>query len=92
MDSGINIRYISSLLYVKVDILLTSWINYLDRIISWIGDVWAHKLILPATFYYLSACIKPEKWAVIYLCVKGIDFASTYDFDIWFCCSDSVVF
>jgi len=36
-----------------------------------------------STFYW-SACTKPEKWAVIYLYVTGIDFASYYDFDIWF--------
>jgi hypothetical protein len=27
----------------------------------------------PATFYW-SACTKPGKWAVLYLCIKGIDF------------------
>jgi hypothetical protein len=26
--------------------------------------------------FYWSACIKPEKWVVMYLCVKSIDFAS----------------
>jgi len=46
----------------------------------------------PATFYW-SASTKPEKWAVIYLCVKVIDFFSFYDFDILFwSCSESVVF
>jgi hypothetical protein len=26
-------------------------------------------------FYYWSVCTKPGKWAVMYMCVKGIDFA-----------------
>jgi hypothetical protein len=37
------------------------------------------KLIKPATFYR-SVCTKPGKWAVIQLCVRGVDFASFYDF------------
>ena len=28
----------------------------------------------PATFYW-GACSRPGKWAVMYLCVRGIDFA-----------------
>ena len=36
---------------------------------------------------------KPRKWAVIYLSVNGIDFASFFDFDIWFWnCSNYYVF
>lgn len=27
-----------------------------------------------------STCIKPDKWDVMYLCIKGIDFASFWDF------------
>ena len=27
---------------------------------------------------------KQVKWSVMYLCISGIDFASFYDFDIWF--------
>ena len=40
-----------------------------------------------------SACTNPGKWAVIYLCDRGIDFASFTIFGIGFRnCSDSVVF
>ena len=73
-------------------------------IISLRGEVWAHKTSLTPTTFYWSACTKPEKWAVIYLCVRGIDFASFCNFSIgfwwyfWFFfsrflnCSNSVVF
>jgi len=39
------------------------------------------------------SCTKPRKWAVKYLCVRGIDFASFCDFGIgiWNC-SDSGIF
>ena len=37
----------------------------------------------PATCYW-SACAKPRKWSVVYMCVRCIDFAFFYDFDIWF--------
>ena len=39
-----------------------------------------------------SAYTKPGKWAAMYLCVRGIDFTSFYDFDIWFSNCLSVVF
>ena len=46
-----------------------------------------------STTFYWSACTKPGKWVVMYLCVRGIDFASFYDFDIWFWnCSNSGIF
>jgi hypothetical protein len=33
------------------------------------------------------------KWAVMYLCVGGIDFTSIYAFDTWFSiCFDSVIY
>jgi len=36
--------------------------------------------------------MKPGKWVIMYLGVKGIDFASFYDFSIWYWnCSYSVV-
>jgi len=50
------------------------------------------------TFFFLfivvsSFRVKPGKWAVMYLCVSDIDFASFYDFTVWFRnCFDSVVF
>ena len=31
----------------------------------------------PVTFYW-SACTKPGKWVIIYLCVNGVDFVSFY--------------
>ena len=34
--------------------------------------------------YRYLPCTKPGKWAIMYLCVKGIDCASFYDFDILF--------
>jgi hypothetical protein len=37
----------------------------------------------PATFYW-GASIKPRQWMVMYLCVKGIDFAIFYDTSIGF--------
>jgi hypothetical protein len=65
-----------------------------DRIISLRGgEVCVHKTSLtPATFHW-SACTKPGQKVSMYLCVRGIDFVSFYDFDIWFWkCSVSVVF
>ena len=42
---------------------------------------------------YWSAWTKPVKWTVMYLCDRGINFASFFDFDIWLCsCSASMVF
>jgi len=57
-------------------------------------------LISPTVFsnvyfshFYWSACTKPRKWTVMYLCLRGIDLTSFYDFDFWFWnCFDSVVF
>ena len=42
----------------------------------------------PATFYW-SAHTKLGKWAVMYLCVKGIEIASIYDLSVglWKCCA-----
>jgi hypothetical protein len=52
-------------------------------------------LIAPSLFSsaYRRTCTKPEKWAVMYLCFRGIHFTSLYHFDIEFWnCSDSMVF
>ena len=49
----------------RVDILFTRGIHLYDVIISPRGKVWVH-----ITFYW-SACTKPGKWAVMYLCVRG---------------------
>jgi len=44
-------------------------------------------------FLILSASTMPGKWTVMYLCVRGVECASFYDYSIgsWKC-SDSVVF
>jgi hypothetical protein len=56
--------------------------------------VWVMQLVYSRhLFFYWSACTKPGKWAVSYLCVKGMNFTSFYDFSIVFWnCSDSVVY
>jgi len=48
----------------------------------------------PATFHcHWSASTKQGKWAVMYMCVKGINFSSFYNLSIGFWnCSDNVVF
>jgi hypothetical protein len=53
-------------------------------------DVLTHKTSLTPI---VIACTKQGSWAMIYLCAKGIYFASFYDFGIglW-TCSDSMVF
>ena len=44
-------------------------------------------------YFYWNACTKPGKCVVMYLCVKGIHFASFYNFYIWFGnCFDGVVY
>jgi hypothetical protein len=45
--------------------------------------VWVLKTRLtPPLFFHWSACIMPGKWAVVYLCVRGIDYASFYDLSV----------
>ena len=51
-------------------ILLTRETHVHDRIILLRMDVWAHK--------------KPVKWALMYLCVRSIEFVSLCDFSIGF--------
>ena len=42
---------------------------------------------------YLQIYFTLRNWAVMYLCIKGINFVSFYDFDILFWnCSDSVIY
>ena len=58
--------------------------NSVIPIISITVKVWPHKTsLIPVTFYW-SACTKTWKWAVMHLCVSGIDFASFYDSIFWF--------
>jgi hypothetical protein len=35
-------------------------------------------------YFYCSACTKSGKWAIMYVCVRGVIVSSFYDFDIWF--------
>ena len=68
------------------------WKHFHYGVISLTEEVWAIELVPPANFYW-NACIKPGKWAVMYLCVRSVDLASFCDFSIGFLnCSDSVVF
>ena len=41
------------------------------------------KLVYLDTFY-LSACTEQGKWAIVYLSIRGVDFATKYDFSIEF--------
>ena len=61
----------------KHHLKLTCGMHLHDRINLPIGEFWVHKTL--PTFYW-SVCTKPGMWAVIYLCVRGIDFASFNDF------------
>ena len=68
-------------------------LTYGNTCISVRGKAWTHKTSFISATFYWRACIMSWKWAVIYLCVRYIDFASFYDFDIglWIY-SDRVVF
>jgi hypothetical protein len=48
------------------------------------GEIWGHTTSLTPPTFVLYAFNQPGKWAVMYLCVRGINFASLYDFDISF--------
>ena len=57
---------------------VVKWNQYINPKCCW-HTKWAY-----------PACVKPEKWAIMYLYVRGISCASFYDFDISFWkCSDS---
>jgi hypothetical protein len=63
-------------LYVRVGILLTCWKQLHDGIISLRREVWANKTRLISPTFYWSVGTQPGMWAVMYLCVRGIDFVS----------------
>ena len=66
----------------------------LDCIFSLRGEVWAKKkLVNPNTFYW-SACTKPGKWDVIYMCVRVLTLYLFLQFLIrfWNCSASSLVF
>ena len=70
-------------LYVRVGISLTCGKYLHNRIISLRGKMWTHKTSLIKTYisnFYWSANSNPGKWAVIYICVRGVDFDISYDF------------
>lgn len=57
--------------------------KFSNHIIALWRELGSIKLAYPGHFL-LTACIKPGKWEVMYLCVKGIDSASCSDFLIIF--------
>jgi len=79
--------------YVKI----TQWIHYyicrLSLLTYLVCAKHLHYRIIPPRGQIWSDNAKPVKWAVMYLCVWGIDFAFFYDFSIecWNCMG-SVVF
>ena len=64
---------------------------YCSNSMSVRGEMLARKTSLTQPLFV--ACTKQGKWAVMYWCVRGIDFTSLYDFviGVWNCTS-SVVF
>ena len=77
---------------MRVGILLTCGKHLHDSIISPRGEVWVHKTIV----YVVKVHIYIPSRESEHSCncwVRNINFASFYDFDIWFWnCSDSMVF
>jgi hypothetical protein len=61
-------------LYVRVGILLTCGKQLHDGIISLRREDWVNKTRLISPTFYWSSCTKAGMWAVMYLCVRGIDF------------------
>ena len=55
---------------------------------DWIISLWREsksiKLVYSRHFFYWSACYKPGKCTVMYMCVGRIDFACFYDFSVTF--------
>jgi len=63
-------------------ILLTRGKHWHDRIIWLIGKFWVHSTSLtpPHVIDVPVSSQETGKWAVMYLCVRCIDFAFSYDF------------
>ena len=59
--------------------------NFLPSLTNTIISNWNKSLngISRGQNVYWSACTKPKKWAVMYLCVMGIKFAPFNDFSIF---------
>ena len=68
---------------IKISVCLSNQYIY-SGILSQRGDVWAHKTILTLPLFYRSACTKPGKGVVMYLCITGIDCDSFCYFSIGF--------
>jgi hypothetical protein len=78
-------------LHVRLGMLLTCGKYLYECIISLRGEVWSHKF--NSTTFYWCACTKPEKWAVIYLCIRDTYIVSLKHFSIRFWnCSDDGIF
>ena len=69
-DSPIFTETVLSKFDVKVGILLKCEIYLHDHVISL-----KHKLFWLIHFFHWSVCAKLEKWAIIFILVKGIDFS-----------------
>ena len=52
------------------------------------------QLVFTPPFFFIEVPVaRQKKWTTMYICGKGIDFATFNDFDIWFWnCFDIVVF
>ena len=76
-------------LYVRVGILLPCGKHLFDRIISLRGEVWAHNTSLTPPLLF-KVPVPSQDSGRLCMCIMGIDFTSSYNFDIWFWnCSDS---
>jgi hypothetical protein len=80
-------------LYIRIVILRICGKHLNDRIISLRGDVWANKSSLIPPYFIEVPVQYQDSERSCHVCVRGIDFASFYDFDIWFWNrADNVVF
>ena len=70
--------------YVRVDILLTSANHFHDCMIPHRKEYVCPKVYVNSATFYQDAWTEPTLWAVIYMIVSGIEYASFYDFSIWF--------
>ena len=65
--------------YLRIGFILTCGKHLLDSIISLKGGVWAQKKTkFNLTIFYWNASERPGKWAVMYMCVRGMNFAFVF--------------
>ena len=77
-------KYVSGVKYAHFTYIRNAheWLHHFTK-----RKVWAH---INSTIFYCKACIK-SGWS--FICVRGVNFASFYDFDIWFLnCSHGMVY